>query len=148
MSVAEPFRWDDPTQKLMLTIISAFAEFEREMITARLSGGRRTKARSGGYAGGRPPLGYQVTHDHCLEIVETEAAAVRRIFELRNECPGASMSKIANLLNAEGYTTKRGSSFDAKAVWRVLQRQDLYRGCYRYNGIESHGRHPAIIESG
>ena len=45
VSIAEPGRWEDPTQKLLLTMVAAFAEFETFLITSRLSSGRRTKAR-------------------------------------------------------------------------------------------------------
>jgi DNA invertase Pin-like site-specific DNA recombinase len=29
VSIAEPGRWEDPTQKLLLTMVAAFAEFEK-----------------------------------------------------------------------------------------------------------------------
>jgi DNA invertase Pin-like site-specific DNA recombinase len=48
ISTSEPYRWNDPTQKLLLNIIMSFAEFERSLITSRLSRGRKTKARQGG----------------------------------------------------------------------------------------------------
>jgi site-specific DNA recombinase len=35
VSVTEPYRWDDPTQKLLLNIIMSFAELERSLITSR-----------------------------------------------------------------------------------------------------------------
>lgn len=56
LSIAEPGRWDDPTQKLLLTMVAAFAEFEKSLIASRLSSGRKTKARNGGYAGGKALL--------------------------------------------------------------------------------------------
>jgi len=56
VSISEPGRWDDPTQKLLLTMVAAFAEFEKSLIVSRLSSGRKTKARNGGYAGGKALL--------------------------------------------------------------------------------------------
>jgi DNA invertase Pin-like site-specific DNA recombinase len=37
VSIAEPGRWEDPTQKLLLTMVAAFAEFEKSLITWRQS---------------------------------------------------------------------------------------------------------------
>ena len=48
ISTSEPYRWNDPTQKLLLNIRMSFAESERSLITSRLSSGRKTKARQGG----------------------------------------------------------------------------------------------------
>ena len=47
LSIAEPGRWEDPTQKLLLMMVAAFAEFEKSLITSRLFSGRKTKARQG-----------------------------------------------------------------------------------------------------
>jgi DNA invertase Pin-like site-specific DNA recombinase len=146
VSVSEPYRWDDPTQKLLLTMVAAFAEFERSLITSRLSSGRKTKARQGGYAGGKAPLGYQVKRgDKALRLDEEKITTVRRIFELRDSMPNASLQKLADVLNAEGHTTKEGKQFYPMQVKRVLDRRAVYAGRYRYAGIEAEGRHQAIL---
>ena len=41
VSVAEPFDANDPAGRLLMQMVSAFAEFERSRITDRLSGGRK-----------------------------------------------------------------------------------------------------------
>jgi len=66
VSIAEPGRWDDPPQKLLLTMVAAFAEFEMSLISSRLSAGRKIKARQGGYAGGKAP--------HWLQAKEGDQA--------------------------------------------------------------------------
>jgi DNA invertase Pin-like site-specific DNA recombinase len=77
-----------------------------------LSNGRKTKASQGGYAGGKAPIGYKaVRGDKSLALDEEKTATVRRVFELRNERPDASLKKLADTLNAEGYTTKEGKQF-------------------------------------
>jgi DNA invertase Pin-like site-specific DNA recombinase len=102
VSIAEPGRWEDPTQKLLLTMVAAFAEFEKSLISSRLSGGRKTKARPGGYAGGKAPIGYKAERGCKALIVDDEkAGTVRRVFELRDAKPDASLQKLADLLNAE-----------------------------------------------
>lgn len=56
ISISEPYRWNDPTQKLLLNIIMSFAEFERSLITSRLSSGRKTKARQVDMQAEKQPL--------------------------------------------------------------------------------------------
>lgn len=74
---------------------------------------------------------------------DTTSIRLRRAYELRSE--GLSMQAIAGTLNAEGYTMKAGRRFRKMQVKRVLDREALYRGQYRYAGIERQGRHEAIL---
>ncbi|MFZ3147787.1 MAG: recombinase family protein [Methanothrix sp.] len=146
VSIAEPGRWEDPTQKLLLTMVAAFAEFEKSLISSRLSSGRKTKARQGGYAGGKAPIGYKAERgDKALTLDKEKASTVRRVFELRDERPEASLKKIADMLNAKGCTTKEGKPFHPMQVKRILDRQAFYEGNYKYSGIEATGMHPRII---
>ena len=146
ISISEPYRWNDPTQKLLLNIIMSFAEFERSLITSRLSSGRKTKARQGGYAGGKAPIGYRAKRgDKSLTLDEEKASTVRRVFELRETMPGASLLKIADILNSEGYTTKEGKPFHPMQVKRTLDRKAFYEGAYCYSGVEAKGQHQIIL---
>ena len=146
VSIAEPGRWEDPTQKLLLTMVAAFAEFEKSLIASRLSSGRKTKARQGGYAGGKAPIGYKAERGgKALTLDEEKASTVRRVFELRDAKPDASLKKIADMLNAEGYTTKEGKQFHPMQIKRILDRQAVYEGRYKYSGIDATGKHPHII---
>lgn len=146
VSIAEPGRWEDPTQKLLLTMVAAFAEFEKSLIASRLSSGRKTKARQGGYAGGKAPIGYKAERGgKALTLDEEKASTVRRVFELRDAKPDASLQKLADRLNSEGLTTKEGKAFHAMQVKRILDRRGIYEGNYRYSGIEATGRHQPII---
>ena len=147
VSIAEPGRWEeDPTQTLLLTMVAAFAEFEKSLITSRLSSGRRTKARQGGYAGGKAPIGYKAERGHkALILDEEKVIVVRRVFELRAAKPDASLQKIADILNSEGYSTKEGKPFHAMQVKRILDRKAFYEGTYRYSGVEVDGQHQTIL---
>lgn len=146
VSIAEPGRWDDPTQKLLLTMVAAFAEFEKSLISSRLSSGRKTKARQGGYAGGKAPIGYRAERgDKALQLDEEKAVVVRRVFDLRDSMPNASLQKLADLLNAEGLTTKEGRQFHPMQVKRILDRRAVYEGRYKYADVESDGQHQAIL---
>lgn len=67
--------------KLMISVMSAMAEIERENILVQTMAGRRQKASSGGWNGGKPPYGYELK-DGRLQIVEDEAKVIRDTFEL------------------------------------------------------------------
>ena len=66
--------------KLMISVLSAVAEIERENIRVQTMEGRIQKARDGKWNGGFPPYGYNLK-DGVLEINEEEALAIRTIFE-------------------------------------------------------------------
>jgi len=150
VSVAEPFSNSDPMSRAMRQIVGVFAELERATIAQRLAGGRREKARDGGYAGGGVPLGYRPDTERRELVVDQEKAdAVRRAFEIRSQFRGRSLSKIAEQLNAEGYTTATGRPFSKVQVHRVLSRRRFYEGGYRYGKVDpvevAEGRHTAIL---
>jgi site-specific DNA recombinase len=146
VSIAEPYRWDDPMQKMMLTIVAAFAEYEKELIKGRLSGGRKAKARKGGYEGGRPCIGYRAKRaDKILEVDDEKAETVKRVFELRDTQPKWFLKDTAEQLNAEGHTTARGGKFHPTQVKRIVDRRDFNEGSYSYAGIEAAGQHTSIL---
>lgn len=146
ISAGEPFRGQDPANVLFRQIIGAFAQFEKSRISERMSGGRRQKAKRGGYAGGRAAFGYKAKKgSKRLELDPEKAVTVRRVFEIKAEVPKASLQFIADKLNGEGHTTAMGKEFTRVQVKRILEREDLYKGDYTYAGIIAPGRHIAII---
>ena len=66
--------------KLMISVLSAVAEIERENIRIQTMEGRIQKAREGRWNGGFAPYGYSLK-DGVLEINEEEAEAIRIIFD-------------------------------------------------------------------
>jgi DNA invertase Pin-like site-specific DNA recombinase len=127
-------------------MVAAFAEFERSLITTRLSSGRKTKARQGGYAGGKAPIGYKETRGtKALVVDEEKVATVRRVFELRDANPETSLKALADMLNSEDHTTKTGKLFHAMQVKRILDRRAVYEGQYKYANVEAEGRHEPIL---
>lgn len=93
---------DSSTQmgKMMITILGAVAEMERENILAQTMLGREQKAREGGWNGGYAPYGYMLVNGK-LEVKEDEARIVRLIFD---KFVNAAMgySPIAAYLNRQG----------------------------------------------
>lgn len=66
--------------KLMISVLSAVAEIERENIRIQTMEGRIQKAREGKWNGGFAPYGYQLVKGQ-LEINEAEAPAIRIIYD-------------------------------------------------------------------
>ena len=86
--------------KLLISVLTAVAEIERENIIEQTMNGRREKARQGGWNGGFAPYGYTL-EDNKLMIEETEAVAIRKIFELYTSSE-IGLGGIANQLNLQG----------------------------------------------
>ena len=66
--------------KLMISVLSAVAEIERENIRVQTMEGRIQKAREGKWNGGFASYGYQLVNGE-LKINEEEAVAIRTIFD-------------------------------------------------------------------
>lgn len=89
-------------------------------IWERLERGRRTKAAQGGYAGyGSPAFGLRSVNGELVRDPQEQ-----RVIELirRHHKSGKSLQQIANWLNSQGYTTKRGQDWKRISVKRVLDR--------------------------
>ncbi len=143
ISISEPVSGNDPMQTAFRQMMGVFAELEKSMITARLSGGRKQKARAGGYAGGGVSLGYKVKRDQkVIELDPAKIDTVKRIFELKE---GRTLQQIADRLNEEGHRTAQGSEFRPTQVMRILKKESFYQGKYNYSGIEADGQHKSII---
>lgn len=83
--------------KLMISVLSAVAEIERENILVQTMEGRKQKAREGKWNGGFAPYGYQLINGE-LHIVEDEAEVIRIIYDkFANTTMG--IAAIATFLN-------------------------------------------------
>jgi len=146
VSAAEPFRGQDPSSVLFRQIIGAFAQFEKARITERMSGGRKQKARAGGYAGGCPPLGYHaIRGSKVLHFDPIKAQAVIRVLTLRRQHPRSTPQRVADQVNADGHTTAYGKAFQRVTVKRILDRRDVYTGQYRYADVKAAGVYKHIL---
>ena len=86
--------------KMMITILGAVAEMERENILAQSMLGREEKAKEGGWNGGFAPYGYELNNGK-LYPKEDEAPIVQLIFrKFVDEDMG--YSTIASYLNRQG----------------------------------------------
>lgn len=138
-SIAEPYRWDDPVQKIFLQIISSFAEYEKSRIVERLYSGRKKKLESGKYAGGRPAYGYKAKNG-ALIISASEASVIKEIRSMR--MGRMSFQKIADKLNQATTKPCYGKKFYASTIHYILK-NSTYKGLISY-GSETKGVHPPI----
>ena len=135
---------DRDTADFMKGFVAFAAQMERRAITRRTRGGRKIKARQGGYAGGRPPFGYRV-QDGELVPDPTEAPILRKIFHLNDDL-NMTYKKIAQTLNDEGHKTRGGCKFLLTSVARIIQNRKTYEGYYKYGDMDwVKGRHEPLI---
>ncbi|WP_128426716.1 recombinase family protein [Gudongella oleilytica] len=86
--------------KMMLTVLSAVAELERDNIVDQTMSGRKQKASEGKWNGGFPPYGYGINEDDILVINDKEAEAIRIIYKKYLE--GLGFNAISKYLKRQG----------------------------------------------
>lgn len=146
ISVKEDWSAQDKlTAMIIENFMAMVAEIEKENIRIRMSGGRKQKAKRGGYAGGRAPMGYKVV-DGELVINEDEAPVVRFIFD--RKAKGCTMLSTVRALNEAGYKTRSGKEFVISTVQSIWNNEPTYRGMYRYgkDGEWVKGLHKPILK--
>jgi len=111
---------DDPMRTAIRQFMGVVAQLDRALVAKRMRNGRKAKAAQGGYAGFGSPAFGQRSVDKELITDEREAAVTARMRELRAE--GMGFKAIADRLNAEGLTSKRGGTWHPQTVSRVLAR--------------------------
>lgn len=154
--------------KLLISVLSAVAEIERENIIEQTMNGRKEKARQGGWNGGFAPYGYFLK-DKQLFIQGNEADAVRIIFD-KFANTNMGFTKIAKYLNLQGIekiSRANGSltqwsthfvrmiidnpvycckiAFGRRAREKVKGSKNEYKQTPQENYILAEGQHEAII---
>lgn len=129
LSVCEQFDDDNGLSGIYRSIMLFVAEQERKNIAMRTSGGRRAKAKAGGYSGGRSPYGYAVEKGQ-LVINEDEVPIVKMVFEGLDT--GRTLWDIADSITAAGYTTRKGTPFRESNVRSIRDNRPFYEGMYKY----------------
>lgn len=139
---------DKITGMIIENVFAMMAEIERANIKYRTSGGRKEKAKTGGYAGGRVPYGYKPVN-HRLEIDPEEAKIVKRIFFMRDK-ENKTYPEIADVLKSEGVKTHWGKDFLSTTVRIICLNRKTYEGYYRYgDGTWVRGQQePILVGSG
>lgn len=90
--------------KLLISVLSAVSEIERENILEQTMNGRKEKARQGGWNGGFAPYGYSLIQGE-LYIAEDEAEVIQKIFDLFINTE-LGINGVAKELNLQGIKKK------------------------------------------
>ncbi len=120
--------------KLMISVLSAVAEIERENILVQTMEGRKQKAREGKWNGGFAPYGYQLKEGELI-IAEDEVEVIKVIYE-QFATTNKGINALASYLNNNGYEKKKRQNgtldaFSASFVKAVLD-NPVYCGKLAY----------------
>jgi len=125
ISVAEALDTGSAAGRLVITIMGAVSQWEREAIGERTRDALRHK-RAQGQRVGNIAFGYRLAADHRhLEPEPAEQAALSEIRDLRNQ--GHTLRGIAAALNSRGHRTRRGTDWRLESVARALKTPVLPR---------------------
>ena len=116
--------------KLIISVLSAVAEIERENIRVQTMEGRIQKAREGRWNGGFAPYGYRLV-DGELQINEDEAPAIQTIFEqyVNTDTGANGLSKYLETHGFQKLARQNGTSplFSATLI-RAILKNPVYCG--------------------
>lgn len=133
VSLNESMDTSTPMGRLMVGILSAFAQLERENIRLRTRMGMKERVKAGYWmGGGKIPFGYDYDSEGGILVPNKDAEKVKQVYALY--IAGKSPQVIANLL---------GLKYE-KLVTQILIRKCNY-GVIEYNGEIYQGKHEPII---
>ncbi|WP_242996742.1 recombinase family protein [Lacrimispora amygdalina] len=136
-SVSEPIM-EGMFGRLIESIIEWFDEYYSINLSGEVTRGMTEKALRNGYQAA-PCLGYRAVGEGKPFIIEEkEYEAV--VFIHQSFFNGMDLASIAKEANNHGYCTKRGNSFDRRAVERILKNK-FYDGTVTWNNISFQGSH-------
>ena len=143
-SITENFDTSTPVGKLMLSMMSAFAELERQQINERMTMGRLAAANLGKWRGGSGvPTGYIYSPKSKggsgrLEIDETKAEYVKQMFQMALK--GYSLTHIKDEMVKEGFY------ISGACVVKTILTNPIYIGLQKYDGEIYPSNHQPIID--
>lgn len=101
----------DPTRKLIRQILAAFAEFEKSQLVLKLRLARERKTRLTGWRPGGRPFGDTPSEVRTLNIIKNFLSR------------GMTQTRIAELLNEAGLTTRFGKKWTQQNLCEMLKHQ-------------------------
>ncbi|MEZ4229070.1 MAG: recombinase family protein [Polyangiaceae bacterium] len=145
VSVTQPFLSadSDAMAQLLLNILMAFAQFERQMIAERIRDKVGAARRKGMWTGGNVPFGYR-SEARKLLVRPEEADVVRKMYTEFIE--RRSDAEVVRMLAADNHRSRKGSVWSPQAVARVLT-NPVYAGFITLGEELYPGEHEALIGS-
>lgn len=118
-----------PDSELRLTIMASMAQDEIRRLSERVKFGMNRAIERGEILGNDLLYGYKKDKDTGkLNIIESEAKVVRKIYELY-AMEGLTLSKIVNTLNDEGIKSCQGKKWHISGISRMIE-NPKYKGYY------------------
>jgi site-specific DNA recombinase len=114
LSVSEQIDTSTAAGRMMLNVLTAISQWEREAAAERTQAVMAHLKSSGRYTGGFPPFGFRVDEEGALVPNEAEQETIATVKYLRAQ--GQSYRKIASQL----VNTRTGKLFDHKQIERML----------------------------
>ena len=115
--------------KLLISVLSAVSEIERENIIEQTMNGRKEKARQGGWNGGFAPYGYSLVNGE-LVIEPEEAEVIKVIFDIYLEDDFIGADGVAKKLNLLGIKKKARQNGTLEVWTRTLVRNIIENPVY------------------
>lgn len=120
-SITEKIDTTTAIGKMYLTIVGAFSQMERDLISERTQEALHQKKLKGEPVGS-PPYGYEAGEGVHFEKVPDEIRIIKYIKRLRSG--GMTLEAIAKTLNDQGEPTKRGGKWEATTVRKILNNKN------------------------
>ena len=133
---------DDASGVLMESVLEGMAEYYSVELAQKIRRGMQINAEKCLAVGGMKILGYKI-QEKKYAIDQDEAPIVKKIFQMYIE--GSKMAEIIRYLNNNGVKTALGNDFNKSSIRRILTNKK-YIGIYSYNGKETPGGVPRIID--
>ena len=133
---------DGPEGIVLESVMEGFAEYYSANLSQNIKRGNYDSALKRQTLG-QTVLGLRKGPDKRWELDPATAPVVRRIFE--EYAAGKPAVEIYSALNAEGFRTSRGNSFNRNSLRRILQ-NEKYAGVYEFADIRDEQGIPPIVD--
>lgn len=127
---------------LLESVIEGLAEYYSAELSEKVTRGMNINAEKCLSNGGATPLGYKIENKHYV-LDEKAAPIVREIFT--KYAGGMWIKDICDDLNERHIKTGSGANFNKSSLHKMLTNRK-YLGIYIYNGIETPGGMPQIVD--
>jgi site-specific DNA recombinase len=141
ISITERFDTSTPAGRLLRNIMLTFSQFERELLSERVSDKMLERAKTGRWNGGTAPFGYMRADKKLIPHPEN-SKIVQSMFELYVET--GSLSAVYKMMKDRGARTSRGNPFPMTQVARLLHSQ-TYIGKIYHRGIYYNSIHEPLV---
>jgi site-specific DNA recombinase len=123
VSLTEPIDTTSAAGRMVLTLLAAFAQFERDLASERTKNALAHLRAKGRRVSRHVPYGYELAGDRLVQSAK-EQNAIALMLSMRQA--GASLRQIAGELAARGVRTKHGkAAWTISAIANTLKRSGL-----------------------